>query len=130
LLVLVWSMSSSCTNDFFELTPNDRTTVNIMFKTADDFNLAVIGCYSKLQGQVSFFTEFSEYRGDNLYISAPTAGTQDRYDIDQFRENPSNGLLENAWANYNNGVYRCNMVLDRIDAADFEETKKNQYKGE
>lgn len=90
----------------------------------------MIGCYSKLQGQVSYFTECCEYRSDNLSLSAPTAGTQDRYDIDQFADKASNGILESAWANFNNGVYRCNLVLDKIDAADFDATLKKQYKGE
>ena len=53
-----------------------------------------------------------------------------RYDIDQFKENAANGILDNLWANFNNGIYRCNMVLDRIDAANFDETKKQQYKAE
>jgi len=83
-----------------------------------------------LQGQVSYFTECCEYRSDNLSLSAPTAGTQDRYDIDQFADKASNGILESAWANFNNGVYRCNLVLDKIDAADFDATLKKQYKGE
>lgn len=33
-------------------------------------------------------------------------------------------------ANFNNGVYRCNLVLDRIDEANFDATLKKQYKGE
>ena len=74
--------------------------------------------------------ECCEYRSDNLNLSAPTAGTQDRYDIDHFMEKPSNGILDSYWANFNNNVYRCNMILDRIDAANFDEKLKKQYKGE
>lgn len=74
------------------------------------------------------FTECCEYRSDNLYLSAPTTGTQDRYDIDQFSDKPSNGILQNAWANFNNGVYRCNLVLDKIDGAAFNETLKNSIR--
>ena len=120
----------SCGEDFFDLRPNYEVPVDNTFKTADDFDVAVKGCYAKLQGQVNYYLELCEYRSDNLYLSAPTAGTQDRYDIDQFRETPSNGIIEDAWANFNNGVYRCNMVLDRIDGADIDETLKAQYKGE
>ena len=120
----------SCGEDFFDLRPNYEVPVDNTFKTADDFDVAVKGCYAKLQGQVNYYLELCEYRSDNLYLSAPTAGTQDRYDIDQFRETPSNGIIEDAWANFNNGVYRCNMVLDRIDGADIDETLKAPYKGE
>jgi hypothetical protein len=130
LLLSLSVLLASCSDEFFNLTPNDKTSVDIMYKTAEDFNLAVVSCYSKLQSQVSFYTECCEYRSDNLFLAAPTAGTQDRYDIDQFKDKPSNGLLEDFWANFNNNVYRCNMVLDRIDGADIDEMLKKQYKGE
>ena len=123
-------LSVACTDSFFDLEPSSSVPTDKVYKTAEDFNVAVIGCYSKLQTQVSYFTECCEYRSDNLTLSAPTAGTQDRYDIDQFADKASNGILEDAWANFNNGVYRCNLVLDRIDEANFDATLKKQYKGE
>ena len=123
-------LSVACTDSFFDLEPSSSVPTDKVYKTAEDFNVAVIGCYSKLQTQVSYFTECCEYRSDNLTLSAPTAGTQDRYDIDQFADKASNGILEAAWANFNNGVYRCNLVLDRIDEANFDATLKKQYKGE
>lgn len=129
IILLVSALATSC-EKFFTLTPDYEVPVDNLYVTSDDFNIAVIGCYAKLQGQANFYTELCEYRSDNMYLSAPTAGTQDRYDIDQFKDNASNGILEEAWANFNNGVYRCNMVLDRIDAAEFDESLKNQYKAE
>jgi len=123
-------LSVSCSDSFFDLEPSDKVTSDKIYKTASDFNIAVAGCYAKLQGQISFYTECAEYRSDNMQLSAPTTGTQDRYDIDQFKETPSNGILSDAWANYNNGVYRCNLVLEQIDAAEFDETLKAQYKAE
>lgn len=129
LAVLALSAVTSC-EKFFALTPDTEVAVDNMYKSAKDFDIAVKGCYAKLQGQVSYYTELCEYRSDNMRLTAPTAGTQDRYDIDQFKDNASNGILEDAWANFNNGVYRCNMVLDRIDAADFDAELKKQYKAE
>jgi hypothetical protein len=120
----------SCSETFFELEPSNNVTTDKIYKTAEDFNIAVIGCYSKLQGQTSFYTECCEYRSDNMYLTAPTAGTQDRYDIDQFVETAANGILSDYWANFNNGVYRCNLVLEQIDGVGFDETLKKQYKGE
>lgn len=81
-------------------------------------------------GDSFFDTECCEYRSDNLSLGAPTAGTQDRYDIDHFTEKPSNGILSSYWANFNNNVYRCNLLLDQIDGANFAENLKKQYKGE
>lgn len=129
-VVVIAFLMGSCSDSFFELSPNDQVTVDQIYQTENDFKMAVSGCYSKLQTQMDYYIELCEYRSDNLFLNAPTSGTQDRYDIDQFKENAANGILDNLWANFNNGIYRCNMVLDRIDAANFDETKKQQYKAE
>lgn len=129
LSILMLPLAISC-EKFFDLTPDTEVPVETVYKTASDFDIAIIGCYAKLQSQFSIYTELCEYRSDDLYLSAPTAGTQDRYDIDNFKEQSSNGILDDAWSNFNNGVYRCNMVLDRIDKADIDEGLKKQYKAE
>lgn len=121
---------TSCGDSFFDLEPASSVTIDKVYKTASDYNVAVIGCYAKLQSQVNFYTECCEYRSDNLSLGAPTAGTQDRYDIDHFTEKLSNGILSSYWANFNNNVYRCNLLLDQIDGANFAENLKKQYKGE
>lgn len=121
---------TSCGDSFFDLEPASSVTIDKVYKTASDYNVAVIGCYAKLQSQVNFYTECCEYRSDNLSLGAPTAGIQDRYDIDHFTEKPSNGILSSYWANFNNNVYRCNLLLDQIDGANFAENLKKQYKGE
>lgn len=121
---------TSCGDSFFDLEPASSVTIDKVYKTASDYNVAVIGCYAKLQSQVNFYTECCEYRSDNLSLGAPTAGTQDRYDIDHFTEKTSNGILSSYWANFNNNVYRCNLLLDQIDGANFAENLKKQYKGE
>lgn len=126
LSISLWS----CTNSFLDLKPYDKGLIDDLYVTESDFDIAVVGCYAKLQSQFSFYTECCEYRSDNLALKAPTTGTQDRYDIDQFREKPSNSILSDAWANFNNNVYRCNLVLDRIDNANISPAKKRQFKGE
>ena len=130
LASLATLLMTSCGDSFFDLEPASSVTIDKVYKTASDYNVAVIGCYAKLQSQVNFFTECCEYRSDNLSLGAPTAGTQDRYDIDHFTEKPSNGILSSYWANFNNNVYRCNLLLDQIDGANFAENLKKQYKGE
>lgn len=130
LASLATLLMTSCGDSFFDLKPASSVTIDKVYKTASDYNVAVIGCYAKLQSQVNFYTECCEYRSDNLSLGAPTAGTQDRYDIDHFTEKPSNGILSSYWANFNNNVYRCNLLLDQIDGANFAENLKKQYKGE
>lgn len=121
---------TSCADSFFDLEPSNKVTTDKLYQKAEDFNTAVIGCYAKLQEQFTFSYELVEFRSDNMQLSAPTTGTQDRYDIDQFKETAANEILQKAWANYSNGIYRCNLILDQIDAVVFDATLKDQYKAE
>lgn len=41
-------VSVACTDSFFDLEPSSSVPTDKVYKTADDFNVAVIGCYSKL----------------------------------------------------------------------------------
>lgn len=127
---LLMSATTSCSDSFFDLQPDDEVTGDKVYKTENDFELAVNACYSKLQTQMNFYIEMCEYRSDNLSLNAPTAGTQDRFDIDTFNETSANGILDNLWENFYNGIYRCNKVLDKIDGASFDSVKKQQFKGE
>ena len=130
LALSVLFLTSACSDSFFDLEPSNKVTSDKLYKKAEDFNIAVVGCYAKLQSQFNYYLECVEYRSDNMLLSAPTTGKQDRYDIDQFKETAANGILQDAWANYNNGIYRCNLVLDEIDVATFDVALKNQYKAE
>lgn len=130
LILTVLFACTNCSESFFDLLPSNAVNVDNVYKTANDFNQSVIGCYAKLQTQVSYYTEFCEFRSDNLFLRAPTTSTQDRYDIDQFVETSANGLLNSYWENLYNTIYRCNSVLDHIGQADFDKTLVNQYKGE
>ncbi len=120
----------SCSESFFNLEPDDEVVGDKVYKTENDFELAVNACYSKLQTQMDFYIEMCAYRSDELTLKAPTAGTQNRYDIDMFKETSANGILDDLWENFNNGIYRCNKILDKIDDADFDAEKKKQFKGE
>lgn len=120
----------SCADSFFDLEPSDKVTADKIYKTASDFNLAVIGCYGKYQEHFSYYLECVEFRSDNAQLTAPTTGQQDRYDIDQFKVTSANGVLQSVWGVFSNGVYRCNLILDQIDDASFDETQKAQYKAE
>lgn len=121
---------TSCSDKFFDMYPSNQIVGDKYYKTAEDFNGALVACYERLRGLVSLYTSTLEFRSDHMNIAAPTAGSQDKYDIDQFRDNSANGIIEDHWNHLYNFVYRCNMILQSIDKAEFSGTLKNQYKGE
>lgn len=120
---------TSCSDSFFaDQAPSNQVVSSNFYKTESDFNLAVNACYERLKSEVSFLLTEIEYRGDSNDLNAVAVSTQARYDLDHFQDISTNTILASLWKNDYNGIYRCNAVLDRIDAASFG--KKDQYKGE
>ncbi len=130
IIIIIFTIFSlySCEEDFLDLAPHDEANVGNFYKDANDFNTALMAAYAKLQSEVGIYFEMVEYRSDNIELSAPTAGTQDRYNIDKFEETSANGILLSTWATYYNGILRCNEVISRLEDTDF--SIKNQYDGE
>ncbi|MCE4566608.1 RagB/SusD family nutrient uptake outer membrane protein [Maribellus sp. CM-23] len=127
IIIAIFSLNA-CEEGFLDLAPHDEANVGNFYKNANDFNTALIAAYAKLQSEVDIYFEMVEYRSDNIELSAPTAGTQDRYNLDKFQETSANGILLDAWAIYYNGILRCNEVISRLESKDF--SAKDQYDGE
>ncbi len=130
LLLTAITILSACKEDFIDLAPVSEPNAENFYKTANDFNTALVAAYSTLQSHVDIYFELVEYRSDNLFLDAPTAGTQDRYNIDKFKETSANELLNEAWGVHYNGLLRCNKILTLIGGVEMNEALKEQYEGE
>ena len=118
----------SCGESFFEQYPSNNITEGNFYKTDDDFNQGVVACYAKLKTQMSFHLTEIGYRGDEDVLESMAVSTQNRYDIDHFAETANNGILNDIWNAWYNGIYRCNDVLDHMTGAKIANYDK--YRGE
>lgn len=125
--ILIAGMSS-CGEAFFEQYPSNNITEGNYYQTDDDFNQGVASCYDKLKTQMAFHLNEIGYRSDENILESMAVSTQDRYDIDNFAEIPSNGILSDIWNAWYNGIYRCNDVLDHMAGANI--ANYNKYRGE
>jgi SusD family. len=119
---------TACSDSFFNEYPSNSITEGNHFKTDDDFNQGVVSCYAKLKTEMSFFLNELGYRSDENELISMAVSTQDRFDIDHFAENSSNGILSSIWNAWYNGIYRCNDVLDHMEGANIKNYDK--YRGE
>lgn len=119
---------ASCGDSFFEQYPANSITEGNHFKTDDDFNQAVNGCYQKLKTQMGFFLTELAYRSDECLLESMAVSTQDRYDLDHFQETSNNGILGDIWNAWYNGIYRCNDVLGHMNGKALANADK--YRGE
>lgn len=124
------TLLSACGDDFLDLAPPSNANAETFYKSAADFNVGVMAAYAVLQGSDQYgsnLTTFIGYRSDNLEVGSTASA---RHFIDAFTESVSNEELDETWESMYNGIFRCNIILDKIDEVDFDETLKNQYKGE
>jgi starch-binding outer membrane protein, SusD/RagB family len=136
--IFSWSLAvltlASCKKSFIELTPQTRVTEANYFQTVSDYQQAVTAAYSPLQGLTNDAYVMGEMRSDNAnYIYLPSLqGGQftDKYNITQFLDVPINMNNSNKYVQCYSGISKTNAVLVRIDAANIDDSDKNNIKGQ
>jgi len=129
---------SSCSEDFLTKYPETVVSAETFYKTEADFKQAVIGAYVPLRnvygtGLADFGAwAMGEMRSDNtaFIYNAANRGYADREYIDQFIDDANGGGASNKYQNDYIIIGRANQILKTIDAADFDQVKKDNYKGQ
>lgn len=127
LLVLV--MIISCKKSFLDIQPVSNIPETSFYKTAAHMELALNSAYASLQrpGQYgSANWQVGEVRSDNTY-NWDVAGNFPESELDQFKENASNTILNSMWLDTYHGIQLCNVVIDRIVPIEMDETLKARY---
>jgi len=112
---------SACSESFLDSEPLTNLTEANFYKTPEDAQLALVGCYDGLQVLYQSGVAFpvaSEILSDNTFGGT---GNNDGYGyqlLDEFdlSRSPSDvNLLEGNWTNYYNAIFRVNSLLQKID---------------
>jgi len=128
---LVLITASSC-KKFLNKVPENAVTQANFFQSASDFEQAVSGIYAPLQTIYQSHWIMGELPSDNTFFAYNTAqrGPEPIENFATFSVVSNNThLLDNWKANYLI-ISRANMVLSTIDAIDFDQTLKNNLKGQ
>lgn len=136
VVVLIASLTFTSCNDWLDLQPENGITVDEFWKSQQDVQAAVMGCYASMLGgatnpvsEAVFY--WGELRADMTYVYRTLLYSY--YNIIQAEITPDNSMVRY------NGVYftinLCNTVLEKapevlnIDAA-FNEKQLNEYRAE
>ena len=134
LILPLWVMGGlSCQSNFLDLKPQSQPNADNFYRTANDFGNAATGAYDALQTSNQYGGDFNtliEARGDNFFDNDPSSNAGLRYNVDRFIEPTTNTILRDTWGSLYTGINRANLILDKIDAVEFDATRKAQYKGE
>ncbi|QIP12692.1 RagB/SusD family nutrient uptake outer membrane protein [Spirosoma aureum] len=126
---------ASCQDDFLGLSPQtDRNTLNF-YKTAADFNNAVVGTYAALKLSGVYNTSLywmGEVSTDNTDFGVTTrqAVNVDNFQFVDHTYTSLNDIIYASWRDHYIGISRANAILTRIETAGIADNLKMQYKGE
>lgn len=127
--IAILLIAAGCTDDL-KLTPISSKSVQSFYKTPDDLEQAMVGCYCGLRAaemQDYFSYMMTESRSDNAW-------QQVDYDdgaFSRFTETASTPTINSAWSRLYNTILRCNYVITSISNVTFDdEDQKNKLEGE
>jgi len=121
LAVLLSVCSSGC-KDFLELNPLDNRVEQNFFKTENDANEALTSVYDALQwhtaaggGGFSPDPLLSDIASDDSFAGGGSrSDAPDMIAIDQHKISPVNSLIRTYWSNHYTGIFRANLLLQKL----------------
>lgn len=127
-VILLLVIFISCKKSFLEKTPPDALAENDYYNTADQAKAAVNAAYASLENQ-NLYTKYLT----KLFI-APTGdvilNNTDGYGLMNFSFTATEPALFNAYSTLYEGVYRCNIVLQKVPAIAMDTTLQSRYLAE
>lgn len=116
---------SGCGEEFLDREPLTSLTEETFYKTPDDAFKALVGCYDGLQRVWSegiAFPVASEVLSDNAFGGTGNSDGFGYQMIDEFDKNRSaadQNLFQGNWIAYYKALYRCNVLLAKMDQIDW-----------
>ena len=133
-ILLIAASLSSC-SDFLEIPSETSLSSDIYYQSQSDFEQAINGCYSLLRGLYSGQDgawAMGELRSDNTtYAFNPNdRGTISAEFVKDFIDDANNSVPYNKYVTNYSIISNVNYLLDPIDDVDFDQTAKNNIKGQ
>lgn len=126
-LFITVSMITFCScSDFLDSEPQTQQTDINFYKTTKDAEKAIVGCYDGLQQVWTSgvaFPVMSEICSDNTFGGTGNADSWIYQVLDEFDLSiapAEKDIFSDNWEAYYNALYRCNMLLSKMDQIDWQ----------
>ena len=132
ILLFVIILFYSC-EDKLDLAPESSNSAANFYQSEQDLEQALIGAYDALQSNGQYglnFIYFMEVRSDNSYSRSITNSGGVFGDVELFRMQPTNPLVDQSWESCYKGIQRCNTLINRATQIDLEENFQSRILGE
>lgn len=138
--ILIGALASfaSCTKGFLDTEDVTNATEQNFYRTPQDAYKALVGAYDGLQRVWSDGVALplaAEILSDNAFGGTGNAdgfGFQMLDEFDRFRSPSDQNIFNANWSAYYRAVYRCNMLLTKMDQIEFngDDALKMRYTAE
>ncbi|KXK19288.1 MAG: RagB/SusD domain-containing protein [Candidatus Parvibacillus calidus] len=135
VLGLLAVFSISCEKEFLDRKPIIGVTSDNFYKTEADALAAVNAAYATLQFELSPAGHFRWFWGDIMSDDSQKGGSGDNDVVDLMKletfQGPTNtDLLESEWNADYEGIYRANVVLEKVPGIEMDEVLKKRILAE
>ncbi len=125
-----------CSDNFLDTSSKTDSNTENFYKTQNDANRALIGCYdgwrqTSSNPGIGFFVA-SEVMGAECFGATGNTDGRNYQVIDRFDQAQSSSdlnIYENDWARYYEGIYRCNELIKYEEQIQWTD-KRETYMGE
>ena len=135
LLTGLLATALSCNKEFLDRKPLVGSTEENFYRNEADAIAAINAAYAPLQFEMSPAGHFRWFWGDIMSDDTQKGGSGDNdaielLQLETFQAQANNELTESEWGADYEGIYRANVVLERVPAIPMDETVKARILGE
>lgn len=97
--------------------PESNSTASLYYKSLDECNVALTGCYNGMQKTLTEEWTLTELRSDNAIQGVPastSSNNRDLSDLDMFMPSTSHAGNYNYWLSVYNNIRNVNLLLDAM----------------
>ncbi|WP_299557332.1 RagB/SusD family nutrient uptake outer membrane protein [Seonamhaeicola sp.] len=129
LAVLFIGLTTSCSEDFLNVTEDDTIGLELFYKSEADVKAAAFGVYELLNDNDPF--ERYHAPGRTVWSDDATSNSYGEYgQLESGTFSASFGKIEQYWGFFYKMIRRANSFLESVDAVDMDVALRDRYKGE
>ena len=134
ILIIILIHNMGCSEDFLDLAPISSANVDNYYKTATDFENAMIGAYSSLRMSGvyrDYIQLIGDLRSDNTEMGTTASVRFNFYELSIFRDQVLNTINMAVWNDHYTGIRRVHEILSKITGlSNAAESFKERIEGE
>ena len=130
-IILTSLLLTQCSEDFLNLQPVSEIGEGDYYKTEEEIEVALVGCYNSLQGAVATEWMVTEFRADNsIYNPTFSTGRQpSMYALDVFTLTSENIYVDEYYTAVYQSLSTVNTVMTHMDVY-VDEASRNHAEGQ